>query len=103
MKSACWLFLVAVLLCDCASNQSQRPTSPGTPAQAQQVVTLKWDASKSAQIAGYNVYRGTDNGGPYSLLLNNQPVTALTFVDDTVLSGQVYYYVVTAVSVEGVQ
>ena len=29
-------------------------------------VTLKWTASTSSNVVGYNVYRGTTSGGPYS-------------------------------------
>jgi len=58
-------------------------------------VTLDWTASTSAVI-GYNVYRGTQDGGPYTLL-NSSLVTTTQYQDSSVQSGQTYYYVVTAV------
>ena len=69
-------------------------TSVGSSTQHQ--ATLFWTAS-SSPVIGYNVYRGAQAGGPYTLL-NTGTVTADTFADATVLSGQTYYYVVTAVS-----
>jgi len=67
----------------------------GTGAQPHSV-TLNWVASTSSNLAGYNVYRGTASGGPY-VRLNSAVVTSLTYTDNTVLAGQTYFYVVTAV------
>jgi IPT/TIG domain len=74
-------------------------TSVGSPTQHQ--ATLFWTAS-SSPVIGYNVYRGVQAGGPYTLL-NTGTVTADTFADATVLSGQTYFYVVTALSNSGVE
>lgn len=60
-------------------------------------VSLSWVASTSA-VAGYNVYRGTTSGGPYTKL-NSSLATGTSYVDTTVLAGQTYYYVVTAVDI----
>jgi fibronectin type 3 domain-containing protein len=46
-------------------------------------------------VTGYKVYRGSAAGGPYTLLRSLGAVTSYT--DNTVVSGQTYYYVVTAV------
>ena len=80
------------------SNASNSPVSislsgTGVPAHS---ATLNWTASTSTVI-GYNVYRGTVSGGPYTLL-NPSPVAATQYVDSTVAAGQTYYYVVTAVA-----
>ena len=61
--------------------------------------TLGWTASASS-VSGYNVYRGSVSGGPYTLL-NSSLVTPLTYTDSTVQGGQTYYYVVTAVDSSG--
>jgi hypothetical protein len=58
--------------------------------------SLTWVASPTTGVIGYNVYRGTVSGGPYTLL-NATPVSAVTYPDTTVLGGQTYYYVVRAV------
>jgi Cep192 domain 4 len=60
-------------------------------------VTLTWDPSASG-IAGYNVYRGTHSGGPYTRL-NSSVNHATTYTDTTVNNGKTYFYVVTSVSV----
>jgi len=55
---------------------------------------LGWTASTST-VSGYNVYRGTVSGGPYTKI-NSALVTTTTNTDSTVLSGLTYFYVVTA-------
>ena len=62
-------------------------------------VALTWTASTST-VSGYNVYRGTVNGGPYTLV-NSAPVAGLSFTDSTVQNGLIYYYVATAVDSSG--
>jgi len=59
-------------------------------------VALTWTASTSPNIAGYNVYRATTSGGPYTLL-NSSLVTTNSYTDTSVALGQIYYYVTTAV------
>lgn len=58
-------------------------------------VSLTWTASTSSGVTGYKVSRGTASGGPYTLLATLGVATS--YMDNTVLSGQTYYYVVTAV------
>src|SRR6266853_2032309 len=62
---------------------------------------LSWTASTST-VSGYNVYRGTVNGGPYTLI-NPSLLTGLSYTDTNVQSGATYYYVTTAVDNGGVQ
>jgi hypothetical protein len=54
-----------------------------------------WTASTSV-VAGYNVYRGTISGGPYTKV-NSSLTSLLTFTDTTVQTGQTYFFVTTAV------
>ena len=64
-------------------------------------VGLSWNASASSVI-GYNVYRGTQSGGPYQLLTSSpQPDT--NYTDDAVLSNTTYYYVAKAVDANHVE
>ncbi len=65
-------------------------------------VALSWDASGSGDIVGYNVYRSTTSDGPYTLI-NNSLVADTSYVDLAVLSGSTYYYVVTAMNMQGVE
>jgi hypothetical protein len=64
-------------------------------------VTLSWVASTSQSVAGYNIYRGTASGGPYSTKVNSAVINATTFTDTAVLAGQTYYYVGTTMDVSG--
>jgi hypothetical protein len=64
-------------------------------------VTLSWGASTSPSIQGYNVYRSTTSGGPYTKLTTGGPINVLTYFDSAVQAGQTYYYVATAVDLSG--
>jgi hypothetical protein len=64
-------------------------------------VTLRWDASSSADITGYNVYRGTVSGGPYTEIASH--VLDTSFTDTTVVEDKTYYYVTTAVNSQNEQ
>ena len=69
-----------------ASGQTQQSHS----------VDLSWNASTSQDVIGYNVYRGTTSGGPYTKV--NGALDANTdYTDTTVMNGNTYYYVATAV------
>ncbi|HXY01344.1 MAG TPA: carboxypeptidase regulatory-like domain-containing protein [Candidatus Limnocylindrales bacterium] len=64
-------------------------------------VSLSWVASTSP-VSGYNVYRGTTSGGPYTKL-NSSLLTNLSYKDTAVVSGNTYYYVSTAVDSTGTE
>jgi fibronectin type 3 domain-containing protein len=53
-------------------------------------------------VVGYNVYRGSQSGGPYSKL-NSALDANTTDTDSSVAGGQTYYYVVTAVDSTGLE
>jgi hypothetical protein len=53
-------------------------------------VTLGW-APSSSSFAGFNVYRGLLSGGPYTKV-NTALISATSFIDTGVASGQTYYY-----------
>jgi fibronectin type 3 domain-containing protein len=80
------------------SNASNSPTSITLSGSGvlSHTATLSWTASTSTVI-GYNVYRGTAAGGPYTLV-NSSIVAGTQYVDSSVLAGQTYYYVATAVA-----
>ena len=84
-----------------ATNSPLTISLSGTGVQAvSHSVTLSWDASTSSTVVGYNVYRSTVSGGPYTLLTSS-PIAATTYTDMTVQAGVTYYYVVTAVDASG--
>jgi fibronectin type 3 domain-containing protein len=65
-------------------------------------VGLNWSPSTST-VSGYNIYRGTTPSGPYPTKLNPSLLTTEQYSDSTVVSGQTYYYVVTAVDSNNVE
>jgi hypothetical protein len=65
-------------------------------------VSLSWTASTSSGVTGYNIYRGTASGGPYSQL-NTSLITGTSYTDSSVVAGQTYYYVAGAVNSSGTQ
>ncbi len=60
-------------------------------------ITLGWSSSSDA--TGYSIKRGTVSGGPYTNLVLSAPLNAVT--DLTAVSGETYYYVVTATNATG--
>ena len=78
-----------------ASNSPAVQTMTGTGAAAtQHTVDLTWNTSSGA--VGYNIYRGSVSGGPYTMINSSLDGTT-AYTDSTVVSGQTYYYVTTAV------
>ena len=65
-------------------------------------VALSWTASTSPGVAGYNAYRSTVSGGPYTLL-NSSLIATTSYNDVMVQSGYTYYYVTTAVDSQGLE
>ena len=55
-------------------------------------VNLSWTATTDARATGYQVLRGTANGGPYSQVATVTPKTATSYQDTVPLPG-IYYYV----------
>ena len=70
------------------SGEGQRP-----------FVDLIWAPVPSADLAGYNVYRG--EGGGALVKLNSEPVRAPSYRDSGVTAGRTYIYSVSAVDVRG--
>ncbi|MFI5069830.1 MAG: choice-of-anchor D domain-containing protein [Terriglobales bacterium] len=75
-------------------------TGAGT-APPQHSVALSWSADSST-VAGYNVYRGTQTGGPYAKL-TSAPAPSTNYGDTAVTAGQTYFYVTTAVDSSGAE
>jgi hypothetical protein len=66
-------------------------------------VDVTWSASTSPSLQGYNVYRSTVSGGPYTKLSTTLSATTLLFTDTTPVSGKQYFYVVTALNTSGAE
>jgi fibronectin type 3 domain-containing protein len=66
------------------------------------LVNLSWNADNSPDVVGYNIYRSITSGGPFSKL-NAQLNPSTTYTDGSVVSGQTYYYVTTALNSAGME
>jgi len=66
-------------------------------------VDVAWDPSSSVTLQGYNVYRSTVSGGPYTKISPTLATSSLLFTDTTPVSGKQYFYVVTAVDTNGAE
>ncbi|HUN61760.1 MAG TPA: choice-of-anchor D domain-containing protein [Candidatus Sulfotelmatobacter sp.] len=84
------------------SNASNSPLSvalSGTgTAPTTYSVSLTWTPGSSA--SGFNLYRGTQSGGPYTKL-NNSELSTASYTDSSVTAGQTYYYVATDLNSSG--
>ncbi|MGE4605139.1 MAG: endonuclease, partial [Myxococcota bacterium] len=63
-------------------------------------VDLDWDDNLEPDLAGYDVWRSTTTGGPYSRLTSTL-LEDSGFRDFSVVTGAAYYYAVTAVNLAG--
>lgn len=64
-------------------------------------VDLNWIASTSTNVAGYNVYRSTDQ--VVWTRLNPSLIVSTLYTDSAVTSGQTYYYEATAVDITNLE
>jgi centrosomal CEP192-like protein/ASPM-SPD-2-Hydin domain-containing protein len=83
-----------------ASNATGSPTTIALSGTGQAVsshsVALSWTASVTTGVNAYNVFRATTSGGYGPTPLNPSPVATTNYTDTNVVSGQQYFYVVTA-------
>jgi len=88
-----------------ASNASNGPITISLSgigvAAVSHSATINWSASTST-VSGYNVYRSTTSGGPYTKV-NSSLVTGTSYTDTTVQASQTYFYVVTSVDSSNVE
>jgi hypothetical protein len=70
-------------------------TGTTTPTAPSPQVFLSWNAS-SSPVIGYDTYRGSVSGGPYTKLTSS-PIAQTSYTDQDVTAGDTYYYVVTSV------
>ena len=83
-----------------AANSPLSISLSGSGAQPH-FVSLAWSESSSG-VVGYYVYSSTQASGPPAKL-NSTPASTTAYTDNTVQSGQTYYYWVTAVDSSGVE
>src|SRR5438874_570703 len=81
------------------STSSANATVTVTPSST----PVSLSVSATTSIAhGYNIYRGTVSGGPYTRI-NASLEPATLYTDSAVHAGQTYYYVTTAIDSTGVE
>jgi hypothetical protein len=83
----------------CGGHVARESYTLTVQASAEHVVSLKWNASTSKDIAGYNVYRGPD--GVKWTKINAGLVAATDYDDSSVSNGSTYYYSATTVNTSG--
>jgi hypothetical protein len=81
-----------------AANSPLSISLSGSGAQPH-FVSLAWSETSSG-VVGYNVYSSTQPSGP-ATKLTSTPVGTTAYTDNTVQSGQTYYYWVTALDSSG--
>lgn len=81
-----------------ASNSNASESMTGNGVALQYDVNLSWVPSTSS-VAGYNVYRGSAVGSYSKINTSLDPSTA--YSDNTVASGNTYFYAATAVNSSG--
>jgi hypothetical protein len=92
----------AVVTVNNASITGVTFSGTAVPAPIPHSVALGWNASTSANIIGYNLYRADVAGGTYAKV-NATPIGTTSFVDSSVVSGRTYYYVSTAVDSNNIE
>ena len=87
-----------------AKRLSDQPGANATPPAApaglsatpgNSFVSLNWNDNNESDLAGYDVYRSTTSGGPYTKI-NEWLLSNSNYIDSTTLGYVTYYYVVTA-------
>jgi hypothetical protein len=91
---------VLSLTSNAANTPSQALSGVGMAPQPQSV-SLSWTDGSSG-VTGYNVFRSSVSGGPYAQI-NSALEPTPAFTDSSVVAGQTYYYVTTAVNGSGEQ
>jgi len=83
-----------------ASNSAAETLTGTGAAPPPHSVDLSWNGSST--VVGYNVYRGSQSGGPYTKI-NSALNAGTTYTDNSVQAGQIYYYATTAVDASGAE
>ena len=89
------LAVAASLLCIAATATHLAASSPLTGS-----ATLEWDASTGTNIAGYNIYYGTDSGS-YTQMVSVGEATQTTISGLT--PGTTYFFAATASDTTGLE
>jgi hypothetical protein len=86
-------------LSDASNSPHTTPLKANATQPVGHAVTLSWK-SGSANVAGYNIYRGITAQGPFTKL-NSDPHPLSSFTDGSVQAGATYFYMTTALNKSG--
>ncbi len=82
----------------------RRPDPPSNlsfdPSLGVDRLSVRWDASTSPDVARYNAYRSSVQGGPYTIV-NTDPVDHTVYLDTGLAASTPYFYVATAIDASG--
>ncbi len=95
-----WVACVFESVCSGTDTTPPAPPTGLVATAGDGSVDLGWNANSEPDLAGYNVYRATGPGGPYTRL-NGPLVLATSYSDAGVNNGTTYYYVVSAEDASG--
>jgi len=76
------------------------PNPTPTPGPSGESVALSWSPSATNSVVSYNVYRSSASSGPFTKIGN---VSGTSFTDQSVQSGQTYFYTVTSVDSDNLE
>lgn len=85
-----------VQITDNATGSPRKLLLSGTGITSTHFMALTWTASSSPSVIGYNIYRGSQSGGPFTLLTPT-PISGTSYTDSAVTHLATYFYVITAV------
>jgi len=96
------VMLTSSILVSCAGVSTSSTSGTGGEQPPEKLsVTLSWNPSTSA-VAGYNIYRAVQSGGPYSKM-NASLLASTTYIDTSIQGGMTYYYVSTAMTFDNIE
>ena len=90
----------AGFISDAKDSPTIEPLTGTGVAQDAHSVSLSWNSVQTA--VGYNVYRGNAKAGPFQEM-NSSLDASTNYTDYTVVDGDTYYYVTTAVNTQGAE
>jgi hypothetical protein len=92
-------FAGSVTVTSSATNSPLTVALTGTASSQAYSVSLSWTPSSSS-YEGFNVYRASVSGGPYTKI-DTALIPSASYTDTSVTAGQTYYYVATEVDSSG--
>ncbi len=80
------------------------PTTVAAISPTATSITINWNAAQGANLRGYNVYRATVSGGPYTKANASELASSeLSYVASALNNSTTYYFVLRAVNTSGVE